>query len=154
MDHPGEVTKRWREGQKMSILALARLSGIDKGTISRFERCNDFEMRVFRSICEAFGKTLGDAYAEMATPKPAPLQASDILCSDPDHRKYQIKLDEILHKNAAKAGYIMGNVDTFHECLFPESTGSTPTPEPDHPPFGFQGGVVAAGKKKLKEIVG
>jgi|WetSurMetagenome_2_1015567.scaffolds.fasta_scaffold179556_2 transcriptional regulator with XRE-family HTH domain len=74
MDHPGEVIKRWRKDQKISILALARLSGIDKGTISRFERCGDFEMRVFRALCGALEKNPGDAYAEMATAQPAPLQ--------------------------------------------------------------------------------
>ncbi len=114
MDHPGEVTKGWRKARKMSIETLADLTGIDKGTISRFENRGNFTMRVFRLICEAFGKTLGDAYAEMATPQPASIQPRIEISKE--HIPVHAALEEIL--NAADkrlAMWITGNVYTFRQ---------------------------------------
>jgi transcriptional regulator with XRE-family HTH domain len=66
MNHPGEVTKLWRKEQKLSIPALAKRSGIDKGTISRFERGGDYRKRVFDAIISALGKTQQELYAMVA----------------------------------------------------------------------------------------
>lgn len=99
VEHPGEIIKMWRNSAKpkITIPKLANLSGIDPGTISRFERGGDYKQRVFETLCAAFGRTRKDAYAILAIDgKPAP----DVLCKE--HADILNKLEAILN-NATPA---------------------------------------------------
>lgn len=146
MLHPGEVIKRWRKAQNISIPMLARLSTIDKGTISRFERGGDYRMRVFSSLCAALGKEPEDAYAEMAAPKVASPQPKIGICKE--HDEVLRKLDYILHKDLELAGWITGNVKVFHAQAL---ASPPPEVEGNHGPYVFSpiGSFPSKKRKKL-----
>ena len=115
MEHPGEVTKIWRKEKKWSIPKLARISKIDKGTISRFERGGDFRRRVFVSICGALSKQPRDVYAILAQGmEPAPLLAP---AHSPEHEELHRKLQLILD---ADGNYSLGielNIEAIYQYL-------------------------------------
>lgn len=101
MVHPGEVTRIRRKARKLNLRTLAKMSGIDAGTISRFERGGDFKYRVFQAICKALGCTPNDVYAELAgvqrvDARPLPEYCED---SNPEHVALHKMLSMILHSD-------------------------------------------------------
>ncbi len=99
MDHPGEVTRKWRKEAKLTLPKLAELSGVDKGTISRFERGGDYRQEKFEAICRALGKTKADVYAVLAADAGKKLQATgNFLCGIPEHENHFRLVDEALHR--------------------------------------------------------
>ncbi len=120
MEHPGEVTKLWRERKKWSIQKLASHSKIDKGTISRFENGGDYRQRVLREICRALHREIREVYlilSEGAEPSNE-ADPAGVLCSDNKHRKLQEMLGQILESKTEWARLISGNVISLHSSCF------------------------------------
>lgn len=130
MEHPGEVTKMWRKEQKRSIHDVAVTSGVDKNTISRFERGSDFRMRVFKSVCQALGHKLVDAYAILGVGGAQPALGSSACCDC--HAEIHRQLTAVLHTHTPEADDLIGNIDVFYRFLLPGAGGNTP--ESDDPP--------------------
>ena len=144
MEHPGEVTKLWREEKKLTIVALAgkikeviKGAKIDKGTISRFEHAGSYHQKTFNAIVAALGHTKKEAYAILAgaistAPEAAPVCPEN----NPDHIPYHTKLEDIFHKNEKMGGWIKGNIDTFHSALDkPPESAATGKRESQQPPI-------------------
>lgn len=133
MDHPGEVTKLWRKQRKLSIPRLAELSGIDKGTISRFERGGDYRKRIFEAICSALQHDVREVYAILAgdISGAAVYDPHSMLCENKAHRILQTKLDAIMHANQRMGELVAGTISEFYKTL-----GNLSLPiEGQHGPF-------------------
>lgn len=134
--HIGNVIERIRKQQGITQAQLAAKAHVRPNTLGDLEnRTKKTRLETLEVVAAALGRSVGSLYMELESgSEPASPQTANGLCpTDPEHRKYQIKLDQIFHKDAEKAGYIMGNVLTFYERLFPESAGDTP-PKGDHGP--------------------
>jgi transcriptional regulator with XRE-family HTH domain len=130
--HVGDVIGKMREIKGMTRAELAKKSDLSAYWMGQIEKSGKFKGEKLENIARALGISVSDLYSEV--PQPAPLKPQIGLCeTNADHRKYQVMLDEIFHKHEEKGEWIRGNVITFHERLFPGSTGDTP-PEGQHGP--------------------
>jgi transcriptional regulator with XRE-family HTH domain len=66
--HIGDVVRKWREQRtpRTSAEALARLAGIDKNTVSRFERTGKAQPDKIERIVAALGRTMQELYAALS----------------------------------------------------------------------------------------
>jgi len=81
---------------------LAKISKIDQGTISRFERGGDFRFRVFKAICKALDCTIRDVYLQLANVDSCAMVVAESNASyckdtDPVHIALHQMLSMILH---------------------------------------------------------
>jgi transcriptional regulator with XRE-family HTH domain len=114
VNHPGEVTKKWRKDAKLSIPRLAKSAGIDKGTISRFERGGDFRRRIFEAICKALGKTTSEAYAVLGSEVPKILTEEVTL---EEHAELYRKFREVVEKSESIRKCLAAAIDAAYEEL-------------------------------------
>jgi DNA-binding Xre family transcriptional regulator len=105
--HIGDVVRKLRERDavKMRQCDLAEAIGSRTATISVLEKTGKFRPETIERIAKALGITVSEIYSlvpeDRDKPKPAPIaDPTAMLCTDPDHRMLQQKLDETLHSEA------------------------------------------------------
>ncbi len=152
MFHPGDVLRKWRNKRGIGLVELAKISKVDKGTISKIENGGSYRQPTFEKLCSAFGKTPFDVYRELVEGAiHTETSAAAFTCKNPDHAKIHSMLDDILNTNKSMGELIIGNIRTFYAALMhsSDSSGSVPlertiaeaiestpgSPEKKHGPF-------------------
>jgi transcriptional regulator with XRE-family HTH domain len=104
MFHPGDVLRKWRNKRGIGLVELAKLSGVDKGTISKIENGSSYRQPTFEKLCAAFNKTPLDVYAELVAGASKPTNPSASACpdGDPTHEQFHTMLEKVLHGNDIK----------------------------------------------------
>jgi len=122
--HLGDVIEKVAKTRGWTQRELARRAGLSANSMSAIIRTGNCHTTTLTAIAEALNIT--SSFIQGHVPAPASTQPAHSLCpTNPDHRKYQIMLDQIFHENEQRGEWIRGNVITFHERLF----GSSPEGE-------------------------
>jgi transcriptional regulator with XRE-family HTH domain len=136
MFHPGDVLRKWRNKRGIGLVELARLSGVDKGTISKIENGSSYRQPTIEKLCAAFNRTPLDVYAELVAgaAKPGPASASPCPDADPTHEQFHALLEKVLHSGDLKCIHaVVAVLEVAASDDFP-SSGSLPS-DKKHGPF-------------------
>ena len=116
MFNPGDVLRKWRNKRGIGLVALAKISKVDKGTISKIENGGSYRQPTFEKLCAAFGKTPFDVYRELVEGAiNLETNPAGFTCSNPDHTKIHAMLDDMLDDQDSSLGnLIKANIAAFH----------------------------------------
>jgi len=155
--HAGDVIKKLRESADLTQEQLAELAKIPRtATIGAVENTGNYKRETLKKIASALNVRDADILSLIPGNELAPAQTqpdSGLCPNNPEHRKYQIMLDQIFHENEQRGEWIRGNVITFHERLFGPSGGERNDITSKDRPFSAQPNMIPTDNKTIVKTI-